>query len=237
MGGELHQLDVEPLLLDDRAVDLDVVTARAAQPGHIPGIDDLELGLVDEEHLRLGHAGGRVDGGLVVLVDWAGHEGPLNLVAAALEGGLAPDLVAAVRLLNSLAGHSARAAAAAHDHTRVVDVDLLRERLVHAADSHGVDLGADHDVPADGSIDRRDRFEHFNRLDRTRVLAADFGRECEAEEALRDERVDRFLGEVAQLLRLVTALADDLGELADTLEGRALQGGRSRGHGVDLPGF
>ena len=55
--------------------------------------------------------------------------------------------------------------------------------------------------------------------------------------ALVDEDIDHSLGKVAQLLCFVAALADYLGDLADTLERRALQRRRSGGDGVDLQGF
>ena len=158
-------------------------------------------------------------------IDGAAHEGPLDLVATALEGGLAPDLEVAVGLLDGLAGNGAGAAATAHDDARVIEVDLLGEVLVHTACGHGVDLGADHHVPADGGVDGGDGLENLDRLHGTGVLAAELKREGEAEDALVDEDVDRFVGQTAQLLGLVAAFADYLGELAHTLKRGAFERG------------
>ena len=204
------------------------MAAGAAQAGHVPGVDDLELGLVDEEHLRLGHAGGLVHHralGVFAGEDGAAHEGPLDLVATALEGGLAPDLEVAVGLLDGLAGNGAGAAATAHDDARVIEVDLLGEVLVHTACGHGVDLGADHHVPADGGVDGGDGLENLDGLHGAGVLAAELEREGEAEDALVDEDVDRFVGQTAQLLGLVAAFADYLGELVHTLKRGAFERG------------
>ena len=100
----------------------------------------------------------------------------------------------------------------------IVEVDLLGELLGHAAGGHRVDLRAEHHVPADRRVDRRDRLEHLDRLADRGVLAAELAGDREPEQTGVDQGVDDERRAPPEFLGLVAAPADHVLERRDSLE-------------------
>ena len=211
MGRHREQINPGQPFRHQGTVGSDVVAAGAAQPGHVPSVHDLPFTAVQEPHLEyriavLAHHR------LAVLDHRCGHEAPLGVVAAALEGDLPGNPIAAVLLLDGERGLGARSAAAAHDHLGVAQIHVLGDCRVHAAGGDGVDLGTDHDVPRDRAVNGRHGLQHLDGLPHAGVLAAEFVGQREAVEPSVGQDARGLRRQVANLLRLIAAFANRVGQ-------------------------
>ena len=147
-------------------------------------------------------------------------------MAAAGEGALVVEAPAVAVAAGLAAGVGAvgGSEAGADEHVPVV-AHLVGEGGLHTADDEGVDLGVDVNAPADGAVDGGGGLDVLDLLTGGDVLAAELEGEDKAVEALVGHLLRGPLGEVAQLLRLVTGLQEHLLHASDAFEhGRLLDG-------------
>ena len=157
--------------------------AGAAEPRHVPGVDDAHRGGRKEHQAVVGHAARQEPGLLAVEHDAPAHE-PGAVLAAARKRPAAGYPIAAVdhrRLTKRCEG------AAAHD-LRVAAVDLPRGLLGEVGARHAA-RGADHCRPAGGTVGRRDGLDGLDHGRRVDLAPAERARHAHTEDAAGGERV------------------------------------------------
>ncbi len=223
---ELEDRVDRPALGDEDVLDHDALGAGAAQSEHVPVVDDLAVGVVDDADEVSGHLAGR----RVV----AEHEAEGQVGRRVAARDVVPGARDAVAALRRRGGGRARAEAARHADLAVgtVDVDLALlgpQRREHVGVAGGEGVG-----PAAGRTAARQRHGHAREGRQVELVAPEAPRLEDPVEARVDEVAAGLVGQAPDALALLLALAQHRDHVAGALDDLVLRqaglGDRDRLH-------
>ena len=124
-------------------------------------------------------------------------------MTARYKGCLAPDFHTAISLTFGARRCTAWPTATAHDNARVIEVNLLGKLRIHTTNRHGINLGAEHDIPGNRCIYGSHMLQDFYCLHRACIVTAHFSGQSEAEKPFVNQLGDNPVGKLFQFLRFI----------------------------------
>src|SRR6185503_8380026 len=165
--------------------DLVVVTARAAQPANIPGVDDLHFAGGKESDDPLVRHAVSLEARPIYIVHNATTQNPFTMVDAAAVRPAAGHAVPTVHDLGFSYWHET-----SRDRRLLVHKDATRDRFRQKAGEVAVDRG-DHGAPADGAVVSCQSFDNPHEIRQAQLRTTEIPCEPKREETELAQRLDK----------------------------------------------